>query len=98
MQRRGWLIAAAALALLAGAALTAADTGATRLELADAATGRTLLAITLADGEPVWLYWRNSLFQLDVVETFRAQSGMLRLNEVEFRDPAGRPPAEVGPV
>lgn len=66
--------------------------GYTRLDLTDAKTGSKLLSVTLRDGEPITLTWKNSLFGLDVTEVFIAQSGALIQTEVTFADPRGAPP------
>lgn len=71
--------------------------GYTRLELADAETGRKILVAVLRDGEPVVLTWRNSLFNLDVTEVFVAESGGLIQTEVTFADPRGAPPMRASP-
>jgi hypothetical protein len=97
MKARFALFALGVMLLLAGTALwlgLPADRH-TRITLADAATGRTIAAALLADGEPVVLTWRNSLFDLDVTEVYLARGGRLIQEEVTFADPRGRPPPVV---
>jgi hypothetical protein len=97
MKARFALPALIVILLLAGAALWLGlpAAGRTRITLADAATGRTIAAALLADGEPVVLTWRNSLFDLEVTERYRARGGRLIQDEVTFADPSGRPPPRV---
>lgn len=97
MKARFALPALIVILILAGAALWLGlpAAGRTRITLADAATGRTITAALLVDGEPVVLTWRNSLFDLDVTERYRAQGGRLIQDEVTFADPSGRPPPQV---
>lgn len=72
--------------------------GYTRVELAQAGTGKTIMSIALCDGEQAVLTWRNSLFGLEVTEVFQAEAGMLILDEVTFSDPRGLPPPAVTPA
>lgn len=97
MKARFALLALIVILLLAGAALWLGlpAAGRTRITLTDAATGRTIAAALLADGEPVVLTWRNSLFDLDVTEVYLARAGRLIQDEVTFADPRGRPPPVV---
>jgi hypothetical protein len=81
-----------------GALSQAPAAGYTRVELAQADTGKTILSIVLRDGEQAVLTWRNSLFGLDVTEAFQAQAGMLILDQVTFADPRGLPPPTVSPA
>jgi hypothetical protein len=69
----------------------------TRIELADAETGRRIVSRLLADGEKVSLFWTNSLFRLPVTEVFLARNGTLTLTEITFADPGGRQPPLVRP-
>lgn len=55
-----------------------------RLVVAEGTTGKTLLEARLEDGEPLFLSWRNSLFQLEVRERFFVERGKLVLTEVVF--------------
>jgi hypothetical protein len=89
---RRWLpfLALAALLLAALAALILVRPAShTHLQLADADTGRQLLATVLSNGEPLTLTWQNSIFQLPVVEVFYAADGILILDQVAFLDPEG---------
>jgi hypothetical protein len=86
--------------LLSSCALAAGflvSTGATRLELADAATGRRIAVRLLTDGEVVTLTWTNSLFRLAVTEDFVAGEGRLTLTRIAFADPRGGEPPRVRP-
>lgn len=65
--------------------------GQSRVELTNVETGKKLLNVILEDGEPVVLYWRNSLFDLDVAERFVVEGGVLVLTEVTFANPKGGP-------
>lgn len=71
--------------------------GHTRLDLAEAETGRKVFSAVLRDGEPITLTWRNSLFSLDVTEAFVTQDGTLIQTQVTFADPNGAPPPRVSP-
>jgi hypothetical protein len=97
---------AAALALLAilpgapaaaGVPPAGAPPPSTRLELADASTGRPILSRDLAEGERAVLEWTNSLFGLAVTEVFVARGGGLVLDGVTFADPGGAEPPRVRP-
>ncbi|HVO84976.1 MAG TPA: hypothetical protein VMU60_11180 [Syntrophobacteria bacterium] len=72
--------------------------GHTRVELAEAGTGRKIFSALLGDGEEVVLTWKNSLFGLRVTEIFQAQRGTLVLTEITFADPQGLPPPSVAPT
>ncbi|MFO7707484.1 MAG: hypothetical protein R6V84_04860 [Desulfobacterales bacterium] len=78
----------------AGVWIYSPASGYTRIELADGSTGKTIAAAVLRDGAPVVLKWRNSLFDLDVTESFNAQCGKLIQDGVTFADPRGLPPPE----
>ncbi len=67
------------------------------LELTETATGRSLHAGLLREGEEVVLTWTNSLFKLQVTEVFVARSGRLELNRVTFAAPGGPPPPRARP-
>lgn len=95
MQRRFLTLAVVSSLLLVFWLLSWNLPGYTRLELTEAETGGRLDWYVLADGEPVVLKWRNSLFGLDVTEVFRAESGVLIQTEVTFADPRGAPPPAV---
>ena len=69
--------------------------GPTRVELAEAGTGKKIFSALLRDGEEVVLTWKNSLFGLRVTEVFQAQRGTLVLTEVTFADPQGPAPPSV---
>jgi hypothetical protein len=69
----------------------------TWLELTDAETGRKITAQAVKDGEEVILTWRNSLFDLKVMEIFVAREGRLDLTQVTFEDPRGETPPDVSP-
>lgn len=56
----------------------------THLEVMDEINGKKLLDITLEEGEEIFLYWKNSLFDLDVSEKFMIEKGTLILREVSF--------------
>lgn len=65
--------------------------GKNHLELVDNESGRRLLKITLKDREEVVLYWKNSLFNLDVIEKFIIYQGEIILTEVSFLNPTETP-------
>ena len=69
----------------------------TWLELTDAETGREITAQAVKDGEELVLTWRNSLFDLKVIEVFVVREGRLDLTEVTFEDPRGETPPAVSP-
>ncbi len=69
--------------------------GYTRIELVDGSTGKTIAEVVLRDEEPVVLTWRNSLFDLDVTESFNTGNGKLIQDGVIFADPRGLPPPQV---
>lgn len=69
--------------------------GYTRIDLTDAAGGRSLLSAVIADGERVTLSWRNSQFGLLVTEGFFGQGGVLVQDRVTFAQPDGTPPPRV---
>lgn len=54
------------------------------LELKDGDSGNRLLELILEDGEEILLFWRNSLFNLEVKEKFIIDNGTLILREVNF--------------
>lgn len=89
----------AALLLLAGSGPPSAAAPEprplTRVVLSDGAGGRTLAAHLLCEGEQAVLRWRNSLFGLDVTETFQARAGGLLLTGVTFALPGGGEPPRV---
>lgn len=90
----------AALLLLAGSGPpSAAGPGPrlTRVALVDGASGRTLAARLLCEGEQAVLRWRNSLFGVDVTEVFEARAGGLLLTGVTFALPGGGEPPRVRP-
>ncbi|MCX7840232.1 MAG: hypothetical protein N2559_12395 [Anaerolineae bacterium] len=69
----------------------------TRIELTDAETARVIWATTVRDGTPITLTWHNSLFDLDVIEEFVTENGVLIQTAVTFTDPRGVPPPIVAP-
>jgi len=71
--------------------------GYTRLNIREKETGRVILSSLLRDCENAVIQWRNSLFALDVTETFQLKSGFLVLESVTFADPRGLPPTQVRP-
>ncbi|MBI5067305.1 MAG: DUF1850 domain-containing protein [Deltaproteobacteria bacterium] len=89
----------AALLLLAGSgppsAAVPGPPSLTRVVLADGAAGRTLADHLLCEGEQAVLRWRNSLFGVDVTETFEARAGGLLLTGVTFALPGGGEPPRV---
>jgi hypothetical protein len=86
-----------ALALMVFFALRLDAPGLTRIELTDAANARVIFAATLRDGTPITLTWHNSLFDLDVIEEFVTENGVLIQTAVTFADPRGVPPPLVAP-
>jgi hypothetical protein len=86
-----------ALCLALALALQVSAPGFTRLELTDAETGRKIVSAILRDGEPMTLTWHNSLFDLDVVEEFVTENGVLIQTAVTFADPRSVPPPLVAP-
>jgi hypothetical protein len=94
----GLALLALGLAAPAPAAGTGGPAGeATRVELTDVGSGRTILSIALRQGERAVLEWQNSLFRLPVTEVFVARGGGLELDSVTFGDPSGREPPLVRP-
>lgn len=75
MRRKAQVLAAALLVLLVlwlPSRLPAP--GYTRLLLADAATGRTIVSAVLPDDERIVLTWTNSLFGSSVTETYHSRA------------------------
>lgn len=83
-----------ALMLLGVSAQLPAD-GYTRIDLTKEISGKKFFSTVLREGEPVILTWRNSLFNLDVTEGFKARKGKLVQHLVIFADPRGLPPPVV---
>lgn len=81
-----------------GALAQVPSAGTTRIELVEQGPGRTIFTAVLREGAPVVLAWRNSLFDLDVVEEFEARDGKLIQRKVTFADPRGMPPPPVAPA
>jgi hypothetical protein len=69
--------------------------GYTRIELTEESRGEKILSVTVQDGEPVTLTWRNSQFGYQVTEVFYARSGLIIQDQVTFTDPGGPPPPRV---
>ncbi len=67
------------------------------LELNDELGGNKLLDLILEEGEEIALYWRNSLYNLDVTEKFIIEKGTLALKEVTFSNPFESSPLSVSP-
>jgi hypothetical protein len=98
MRRGTWILAGFAASLLAlGLLSRIAPPGYTRIDLTAGNGDRTLLTAIVADGEPVTLSWRNSLFGLQVTEVFIGKSGVLVQDRVTFSRPDGTPPPRVSP-
>jgi len=100
MRRGKWILAGCAATLLAlGLLSRIAPPGYTRIDLTEGNGdgGRNLLTAIVADGEPVTLTWRNSLFGLQVTEVFIGKSGVLVQDRVTFSRPDGMPPPRVSP-
>ncbi len=89
------LLGAACLGLLVALVAQLTAPGFTRLTLADPDTGRQIAAATVRDGAPITLTWHNSLFDLDVVEDFVTENGVLVQTGVTFADPRGLAPPTV---
>lgn len=85
------------LALVFGWALRFDTPGFTHVELTDAEHARVIFSTNVRDGEPITLTWHNSLFDLDVIEEFVTESGVLIQTAVTFADPRGIPPPIVAP-
>lgn len=83
---------AGACALIVGLVLRLDVPGLTHIELTDAANARVIFSTNVRDGEPITLTWHNSLFDLDVIEEFVTESGVLIQTSVMFTDPRGVPP------
>jgi hypothetical protein len=99
---RGWgllrpFVILFALALVAGGVLCLAAPGFTRIELTDGETARVIWTAMVRDGAPITLRWHNSLFDLDVIEEFVTENGVLIQTAVTFADPRGIPPPLVAP-
>jgi len=77
--------------------LCLAAPGFTRIELTDGETARVIWAAMVRDGAPITLRWHNSLFDLDVIEEFVTENGVLIQTAVTFADPRGIPPPLVAP-
>ena len=69
--------------------------GYTRIVLTEELRGEKILSVTVPDGEPLTLTWRNSQFGLTVTEVFYARDGWIIQDRVTFADPAGPPPPRV---
>jgi len=96
MRRKAQVLAAALLVLLVlwlPSRLPAP--GYTRLLLADAATGRTIVSAVLPDDERIVLTWTNSLFGSSVTETFHTRAGLLVQDSVTFIDADAPDPVQV---
>jgi len=90
--RKIFKIMAIQILLLIGVSSCILLEGKSRLTLMDESRGANLLDLTLKDGEEIFLYWRNSLFNLDVIEKFTIDRGTLVLTEVHFFNPSESPP------
>lgn len=88
---------AGACALIFGLALRFDTPGFTHIELTDAENARVIFSTNVRDGEPITLTWHNSLFDLDVIEEFVTENGVLIQTAVTFTDPHGIPPPIVAP-
>lgn len=66
-----------------------------QIRLIDETHRKKILEIVLEDGEEIFLYWRNSLFNLDVTEKFTVDQGTLVLKEVSFSNPSESSPPSV---
>jgi len=86
-----------ALMLVGGGVLCLEAPGLTRIELTEGVSARVILTTIVRDGEPMTLTWHNSLFDLDVVEEFVTENGVLIQTAVTFADPRGVPPPLVAP-
>lgn len=62
-----------------------------QLKLTDLERGRLIFSACLYEGETVIYKWRNSLFSLNVTETFLVRNGSLVLDEIVYEDPYGNP-------
>ncbi len=69
--------------------------GYTRVELADAGTGRKILFAILRNDDPMVFTWHNSLFGLDVTEVYVAKDGAIIQTDVTFADPRGLAPMRI---
>jgi len=68
--------------------------GYTRIDLTGG-DGRPILSVVLADGETGTFSWKNSLFGLQVEETFSAQDGIIVQTGASFFDPLDPPPPRI---
>lgn len=68
-----------------------------QIKLIDEDQKKKILEIVLEDSEEIFLYWRNSLFNLDVTEKFIIEKGTLALKEVSFSNPFESSPLSVSP-
>jgi hypothetical protein len=75
--------------------LQVSPSGYTRIELTEESRGEKLLDLTVQDGEPLTLTWRNSQFGYQVTEVFYAKEGLIVQDQVTFADPGGPPPPRV---
>jgi hypothetical protein len=69
--------------------------GYTRIVLTEESRGEKILSVTVPDGEPLTLTWRNSQFGYRVTEVFYARRGQIIQDQVPFADPSGPPPSRV---
>lgn len=61
------------------------------LTLSDLDEGRLIFSACLYEGEAVIYKWKNSLFGLNVTETFYLKNESLVLTEIVYEDPYGNP-------
>ena len=62
-----------------------------RFTLSDPDNNRVIYSACLYEGEAVIYKWKNSLFGLNVTETFYVKNGSLVLMEIVYEDPFGKP-------
>ncbi len=65
--------------------------------LLDAESGRLIYASCLNEGEVIIYKWKNSLFGLNVTETFLVKGGSFELFELVYEDPNGGEEPQVDP-
>ena len=94
---RVWLVVGLLCAVIPVWAPAAVEAASVHVTLTDAQSGRLILDERLEDTAQAVLVWTNSLFKLQVTETFVSRAGRLELAAVTFADPSGVPPPVARP-
>jgi hypothetical protein len=67
------------------------------VELLDVERGKLIYSSFLDEGEVIIYKWKNSLFGLNVTETFLVSDGSFKLFELVYEDPNGEKEPQVDP-